>query len=76
MNESQKEANKIALKQLIKENDPQAYLAIDFIDKFFGCGEASDKLRFDIQKAIMQCFATKTACSFPFMFNPNGRHCC
>lgn len=74
MNESQKEAIKIALKQLIKENDPQAYLAIDFIDKFFGCGEAFGKLRPDIQNAIMQCFATITACSFPFVFNPNDRY--
>lgn len=74
MNESQKEAIKIALKQFIKENDPQAYLAIDFIDKFFGCEEAFGKLRPDIQNVIMQCFATITACSFPFVFNPNGRY--
>lgn len=74
MNELQKEAIKIALKQLIKENDPQAYLAINFIDKFFGCGEAFGKLRPDIQNVIMQCFATIIACSFPFVFNPNGRY--
>ena len=74
MNEAQKEAIKIALKQLIKENDSQAYLAFDFIDKFFGSGEAFGKLRPDIQNAIMQCFATITACSCPFVFNLNDRH--
>lgn len=72
MYESTKEAIKLAIKQLINENDPQFYAAYDFVDKFFSCGEAFSKLSPNAQRIVMNCFTTIAVGSMPFVFNPNG----